>query len=257
MIVQGAGVDIATEDHGGDGRPLLLTHGAGTNKESLNRLLPHLTPSFRVVTFDLRGHGESSRGRFDWDAIMADVDAVRAAHEIDRAVVAGHSLGGMVAAMYAVAHPDRVSHAINIDGHGQGRVEQYDGMTPEEVTGAWTRLDELQDSFLPAMEPEQRQAYDRMIAVLKELDLFALYPRVPVPLLIFNAHGPDPLANLEGMAWYGDVMAAYRCGLGRDLDALAAANPSIQIAPIEAPHFLVVTHPEEVAQRMIRFAYGN
>jgi pimeloyl-ACP methyl ester carboxylesterase len=232
---------------------MLLTHGAGTTRGSLSQLVPELTSSFRVVTFDLRSHGESGRAPFAWADVVADVEAVRAAYDIDVAVVAGHSLGGMVAAMYAAEHPDRVSRAINIDGHGQGRPEQYDGMTPDEVAAAWARLDELQDSFMPAMTPEERAGYDHMIEVLKQTDLFELYRRVPVPLQIFNAYGPDPLAALEGMEFYGDVMAAYRRGLGRDLEALAGAHPSIQIAPIDAPHFLVVTHPAEVAAAMIQF----
>jgi pimeloyl-ACP methyl ester carboxylesterase len=252
--VSNEGVEIATTDHGGEGPALLLTHGAGTTQGSLARLVPELTGSFRVITFDMRSHGESSRAEFSWDAVAEDVEAVRAAYDIERAVVAGHSLGGMVAAMYAVAHPDRVSHAVNIDGHGQGRPEQYDGMTADEVAAAWARLDEVQGDFMPEMEPEVRAGYDRMIDVLKAIDLFDLYRRVPVPLLVFNAYGHDQLADLEGMAWYGDVMAAYRRGLGRDLDALATEHPSIEIAHLEAAHFLVVTHPKEVAERIIQFS---
>ena len=255
MIVQGAGVDVATTDHGGDGPALLLTHGAGTNQGSLNLLVEQLTPAFRVITFDLRNHGDSTSGPFAWDAIVADIDAVRAAYDLERAVVAGHSLGGMVAAMYAAAHPERVTHAVNIDGHGQGRPEQYDGMTADEVAAAWERLEEMQEKLMPAASDEEAARRDEMMDVLRELDMFELWRSVRVPLQIFNAYGPDPMAtSVEGMEWYGDVMAAYRKGLARDLDALAAEKPTVTVTPIDAAHFLIISHPSEVAAAMIEFA---
>jgi pimeloyl-ACP methyl ester carboxylesterase len=254
VIVKDSGVDIATEDHRGEGPPLLLTHGAGTTRGSLARLVPQLTPAFHVVTFDLRNHGDSGVGRWEWDGVVADVEAVRVAYGFERPVVAGHSLGGMVAAKYAVAHPDTTRCAINIDGHGQGFPEQYDGMTPDEVASAWTRLEEMQEKLMPAASEEEARRRDEMMDVLRELDMFGLWRAVTVPLQIFNAYGPDPMAtSVEGMEWYGDVMSAYRRGLGRALAALAASVPTITITPIDAAHFLIVTHPEEVAARMIEF----
>jgi pimeloyl-ACP methyl ester carboxylesterase len=234
---------------------MLLTHGAGTTRGSLARLVPELTNAFHVVTFDLRNHGESGVGAWEWDGVVADVEAVRAAYRFARPVVAGHSLGGMVAAKYAAAHPATTRAAINIDGHGQGTPEQYDGMTPDEVAAAWKRLEEMQESLMPAASEEDAARRDEMMDVLRELDMFALWRSVLVPLQIFNAYGPDPMAtSVEGMEWYGDVMAAYRRGLGRDLTALAASSPHITVTPIDAAHFLIVTHPEETAARMIEFA---
>ena len=258
MIVNSSGIDIATEDHDGAGPPMLLTHGAGVNKETLNALVPHLKDAFHVVTFDLRNHGASGVGPFEWDGIVADVEAVRAAYGFERPVVAGHSLGGMVAAKYAVAHPDTTRAAVNIDGHGQGTPEQYEGMTSDEVASAWARLEELQDTLMPAASEEEGKRRDEMMDVLRDLDMFGLWRAVPVPLQIFNAYGPDPMAmSVDGMEWYGDVMAAYRKGLGRDLDALAASRPSITVTHIDSAHFLIVTHPAEVAAAMIAFAATN
>ncbi|HVT78011.1 MAG TPA: hypothetical protein VHD87_13335, partial [Acidimicrobiales bacterium] len=74
------------------------------------------------------------------------------------------------------------------------------------------------------------------------------------PQLIFNACGPDPMANVEQLAWTAPIMAAYRAGLGRDLDALAAAHPSIEVETMpDAAHYLVFTHADAVADRIARF----
>ena len=43
----------------GEGPPLFLIHGIGAARDTWAKLTPILTPSFTVVTYDLRGHGES------------------------------------------------------------------------------------------------------------------------------------------------------------------------------------------------------
>lgn len=94
----------------GDGPPLFLIHGIGAARNTWRRALPVLTPHFTVVTYDLRGHGESPMpaARFGLEELVADLERVRERTGFEQAHFAGHSLGGMIGPAYARAFPDRV-----------------------------------------------------------------------------------------------------------------------------------------------------
>ena len=105
----------------GEGDVILLTHGSGRSVADWQEgLAGRLAESHRVVAFDNYGFGLSDRnhgwryGNRLWEQQCLDVlDAL----EIERAVVVGHSAGGVVAATLAADHPERVRGAVFI-GHG-------------------------------------------------------------------------------------------------------------------------------------------
>lgn len=95
----------------GSGEPLFLIHGIGARRATFARLVEMLKDRFTCISYDLRGHGESPLpdGRFGLDDLVDDLEALRARLGIDRAHVAGHSLGGMIGPAYARRFPDRVA----------------------------------------------------------------------------------------------------------------------------------------------------
>ena len=94
----------------GEGEPLFLIHGIGASRGTWTSLLPMLTKHFTVVSYDLRGHGESPLpdGNFGLDELVDDLEDVRVRTGIEQAHFAGHSLGGMIGPAYARRYPDRV-----------------------------------------------------------------------------------------------------------------------------------------------------
>ena len=248
MIVRSHGVDIATSDHGGDGPVLLLTHGFGGERGHLDPIARRLVADHRVVTFDMRNHGESGAGEWTWPAVLGDVAAVRDAYGLERPIVGGHSLGGMVGVLFGVA--DASTRAvINIDGHGQGRPDQFLGVSEDEVVAGRARLHDMQVALQGPESPEQLE----MLAVIEQLFMFDHYPHLRCPALVFNAIGPDPMSNIEGNEWLRPFMQAYRHGLARDLGALAAAQPGFAVETIEATHYLIFGEADAVAERIRAF----
>jgi proline iminopeptidase len=103
---------LYVEEHGSrNGVPVVILHG-GPGAGISSRQVQTFDPSaFRIVTFDQRGAGKStphaSLTGNTTDALIADIEAVRAALGIDRWLVAGGSWGSCLALAYGQAHPQR------------------------------------------------------------------------------------------------------------------------------------------------------
>ena len=107
------GADIHYETIGG-GRDVVLVHGMSDSMRAWGPIPEMLAADNRVTTLDLRGHGESGDSS-DYSAttMSLDVAAVVDAAGIDRPLVIGHSLGGVVVSMYAAQ--SAVRGVINVD----------------------------------------------------------------------------------------------------------------------------------------------
>ncbi len=82
----------------GDGPPIVLVHGWGVAWQVWLSVAPLFAKQFRVIAFDLRGHGRSGRVLSDHQRITWAEDTVRLMEKLtpDGAFVIGHSLGGWV-----------------------------------------------------------------------------------------------------------------------------------------------------------------
>src|SRR5512139_2302779 len=99
--------------------PIVLVHGFGASSFSWrNNLNPIAEAGFTVYAPDMRGFGLSDKG---WDKTMsqdAQADRLKAfldAQGIDRAVLAGNSMGGGIVTNFALRYPDRVCGLVLVD----------------------------------------------------------------------------------------------------------------------------------------------
>jgi pimeloyl-ACP methyl ester carboxylesterase len=109
------GIRLHTEVFGPeDGYPIVLAHGITCALRVWAYQIADLSTDYRVIAFDHRGHGKSAvpprRHRYSLDILAADLDAVLDATlaKGERAVIAGHSMGGIAITSWAERYPDRV-----------------------------------------------------------------------------------------------------------------------------------------------------
>jgi pimeloyl-ACP methyl ester carboxylesterase len=111
------GQRIRYEDSGGDGPPVIFSHGFLMDREMFDPQVAALAPAYRVITWDERGFGETE---FDgkpftyWDS-AADCLGLLTHLGIERAVLAGMSQGGFLSMRAALTAPERVRALALID----------------------------------------------------------------------------------------------------------------------------------------------
>ncbi len=97
----------------GEGAPLVLLHGVGTDHRAFRPQSIRLARRFRVLAWDMPGYGCSPPlDPMDWNGLADALARMLDRAGIDTAHVLGHSIGGMVAQVFAVRHASRVRSLI-------------------------------------------------------------------------------------------------------------------------------------------------
>jgi len=98
----------------GDGPPLILLHGTGGHLEAYARNVARLARSFRVIAYDMVGHGFTDCPDLPYtlDVHADHLRDLMAALGIERAHLSGESLGGWVAAWVAAHHPEAIDRLV-------------------------------------------------------------------------------------------------------------------------------------------------
>lgn len=101
----------------GEGEPIVFIHGAAGSHDDWHPQVRHLSDRFKVVTYDIRGHGKSggSDRKYSCELFADDLNGLITALELERPVVCGLSLGGMIAQQYAVRHQSGLAGLVLAD----------------------------------------------------------------------------------------------------------------------------------------------
>lgn len=149
----------------GDGPALLLTHGYSATGEMWQGQLAALSPYFKVITWDMRGHGASDYPQdpaaYSEESTVADMAALLDAVGAQSAVIGGLSLGGYMSLAFHRAHPQRTRALLIVDtGPGYKNDEARDGWNANAIRRA-ERLEAEGLGDLSKASAEVRQARHR------------------------------------------------------------------------------------------------
>jgi pimeloyl-ACP methyl ester carboxylesterase len=169
-------VEIAYLDEG-EGDPIVLVHGFASTK-NVNWVYPTWVSELkkngrRVIAFDNRGHGDSSKlydpGAYEVATMAGDITALMDYLHIERADVMGYSLGSRMTAVLARSQPKRLRSAI-FGGIGIGLIE---GGGPGENVAQALEADSLDDVTDPvgrtfrAFADQTRSDHRALVACLR------------------------------------------------------------------------------------------
>jgi 3-oxoadipate enol-lactonase len=143
-------VEIAYDDTG-SGPVVVLLHGYPFNRTLWSDQVAALSGSYRIITPDLRGHGESTVGPASMNRMAADVAALLDSLGIERAIVGGLSMGGYVTLAFYRQFPHRVTSLILADTRAQADTEENKRTRAEQVK---TLLSQGMKPIVEAMLPK-------------------------------------------------------------------------------------------------------
>lgn len=212
------GIEIAYERRG-SGEPLLLIHGFPFDHTAWNSVIPLLENDFDVILPDLRGFGKSSSPESVYRIADMAVDLAGLLDHlsIEKAAVAGHSMGGYVSLAFAKACPNRVSGLALISS-------QAAADSPERKEGRYKTAQEVEEkgvgAVADAMTPKlsanaevqklvreliQKQGKPGVVGALKAMaereDMTSILPAFDFPVVLVHGDSDEliPLEKSEEM----------------------------------------------------------
>lgn len=226
---------------GDDDAPLIvLLHGILEQGAAWTEVAPLLAArGFRVIAPDLRGHGRSDHvgrgGSYQVMDFVADVDAIAALGGGAPFTLAGHSLGSVIAALYAAARPDAVRSLVLIEALLPEERLAGNAADAERLAA---QLDYLAAAPAHPVLPDVESAASRMMAAQAGLTH-------SLALKLAERH-TEPVP--DGVRWRWDPLLGTRAGLGfgdngtgrdRYLDLLRNLRPPLTMIFGREPRFRI------------------
>lgn len=237
------GVDLSYVESGSGEPAIVFVHGWTCNRNNWRYQLPEFSKRHRVIAYDHRGHGESEKPDQDYTiaGFADDLSALIGHLELNRPVLIGHSMGGVVAFHLARRDPGITRGLVLVDSNIAPLPEASKGIVGPMLMGLQSpdyknvtrgfaefaffneRTDpRLKEELVEGMLQTPQKVIHTAIASLFE-EMSREGCAVPVPTLMLRA---SSLAN--------------------PAEELIERYPGIVVKEIEGAHFLQLEHPDEV-----------
>jgi non-heme chloroperoxidase len=262
-------IDIYYEDHG-TGKPVVLIHGWPLSGDSWEKQVTVLLDAgYRVISYDRRGFGNSSKptSGYDYDTFAEDLNKLMMKLDLHNAMLVGFSMGGGEVARYLGTYgSERVEKAIFLSS-----VPPFLLKTPDNPNGVDKSVF---DGIKKAIAADRLAFLSKFLSDFYNVDGLA-GKRVSDQVVQFSwnvAAGASPKGTLDCVqAWLTD----FRKDLTRiDVPTLIIQGDTDRILPVDAtgrrlheaiegsryveikdgPHGIIWTHSEEVNRELLAFS---
>ncbi|MBN3554790.1 alpha/beta hydrolase [Fictibacillus nanhaiensis] len=268
------GTELSGYDYGGSGDSLILIHYLNGIAKAWHPVIPFLKDHYRIVAYDLRGHGKSDQPDFGYtfEDTANDLECVMNHFGIKKAHLVGSSYGCMVGLYFTAMRQDRVLSLANIDGaiindsgeHGlydetleehlakfEGQldpdyesVEEYQQIYQEQ----WLPWNKERANYIADYEPRLKEngkvgsitTGETMMKIISEIyyiDFLTWYKKVRSPVLFLPAEKEDHFQKSL-----------------KFIDLAKKGLPYSQTVVIpSSTHLMMFDHGKELAEAIVKF----
>lgn len=243
------GIALAYEDTHTALPPLVLVHGCGFDHGSLANQAVFFSKSHRVISVDLRGHGESDAPEQDYTMASFADDLAWLCTELAlvKPIVVGHSMGGNVALELAARYPELVSSIVMIDSAMFPPQSMHDTLSPQffEALAGPHYLDVYRQLLSGLYLPTDTQSSQLIAAV--HVPKHVLVSAVPNHTTDYDATGAATACHVP-TAHIFSVMPFL------DLARFQSLTPQlISASTLGSGHFSPVEVPDQINAMIARF----
>ena len=274
--VAGPAGTIAAMDWGGEGDPLLLLHGGGSNAAEWASTVPHLVGGFRCISFDSAGHGRSAEpSAFGFGLLLDEIDAVVDHFGLDpeRLALVGSSFGGAVAVWWAglrhgcraLVGVDSAPARIHLEPWPHpSRVDRSPGEWREAGWGWEGDRAGYEARVAEAVADGGLEAAARRAHTLGQDGVYRSHPSAELLSVIGKlGNRPDnPIVVVENYARLrcpALLLCATDGGSADNrefVDTMPTRFPGVDVVWVQGPHTLNYEHPDLVARHIRQFLAG-
>jgi pimeloyl-ACP methyl ester carboxylesterase len=196
----------------GEGTPLILIHGIGASHKLWQPQIEPFSKYLKVITYDVRGHGESSgsNGKYSIKLFASDLKALLDTLNISRAHLCGLSMGGLIAQQFVLDYPAMVDRLIlagtfcHLDFQGKMLITlaralnrvvlTFISMETNATIGAKAAFrkdeqQELREFFVKEVCKITKKEYFKAVNATYAFDSLKRLQEITSPTLILNAEG--------------------------------------------------------------------
>lgn len=197
-IIVHNGAKLAYEDRGKGKPAFVFVHGWACKRSSFAPQAEHFSRRHRVISIDLRGHGESEKASeiVSIATYAEDVAYMVEQLELGRVVAVGHSMGALVLLQLAAAHPELVLAVVMVDPASFVR-------TPEQRTGVEALAAAIEAGN---QEPVQQFIVNRLFLPTSDRQLMN-----DVLALMLSAPSDVSVGDLRAMLAFDGPAVAAKC----------------------------------------------